>query len=105
MSEAFLIWLLAGTACSSIALFYFLAFRRRNRLDRKRLEEAKALGIDRPMGQFPYIDPAICIGCGGCIKACPEKDVLGMVGGLAAVVNGVRCLGISQCEKVCPVGA
>jgi thioredoxin reductase (NADPH) len=39
------------------------------------------------------------------VKACPEGDVLGIVGGVATVVNGVRCIGIGHCEPACPVGA
>jgi thioredoxin reductase (NADPH) len=35
---------------------------------------------------------------------CPE-NVLGIVGGRAAIVNGLRCVGHSLCAEVCPVGA
>lgn len=103
--ETGLIWGAALAVCALVVAGYLYAFRRRGRVERSRLAEARELGIDRPKGQFPYIDPSICIGCGGCVKACPEKDVLGLVGGLAMVVNGARCIGIGQCEKACPVGA
>jgi thioredoxin reductase len=46
-----------------------------------------------------------CIGCGTCVSACPEGDVLGIVGGTATVVNGLRCVGHGRCEIACPVGA
>ena len=39
------------------------------------------LGVDRPPAQFPFVDPMRCIGCGTCVDACPEGDVLGIVGG------------------------
>jgi thioredoxin reductase (NADPH) len=99
------IWLASLILAAAIFLLYFLTFRRRERRDRARALEARELGIHRPTAQYPYIDPAICIGCGACVRACPEKDVLGLVGGLAVVVNGVRCIGIGQCEKACPVQA
>ncbi|MBZ0114249.1 MAG: NAD(P)-binding domain-containing protein [Thermoanaerobaculia bacterium] len=105
MTPDVLIWSLSGTVALFIVGGYFLSFRRRDRADRLRIAEAQELGIHKPSMLFPYVDPSICIGCGGCVKACPEKDVLGLVGGLAVVVNGARCIGIGQCEKACPVGA
>ncbi len=67
--------------------------------------EAVRLGIDRPTAQFPFVDPKRCIGCGSCVNACPEGDVLGIVGGTATVLNGLRCVGHGRCEVACPVGA
>jgi thioredoxin reductase/NAD-dependent dihydropyrimidine dehydrogenase PreA subunit len=57
------------------------------------------------LSQFPYIDATWCIGCGACVTACPEGDVLGIVGGTATVINGMRCVGHGVCETACPVGA
>ena len=101
-------WFLWGSAAAVAALVlvgYLWTHRWQAVHERERLGEAQRLGIDTPKGQFPYVDPAICIGCGGCIPACPEGDVLGLVGGLATVVNGLRCIGIGQCAEVCPVEA
>ena len=105
VSEPVLVWGAALLIAGLIVLPYLLRFRRRVRLDRERKEEAAALGIDKPAAQFPYIDPSRCIGCGACVKACPEGDVLGVVGGTAVVVNGLRCVGHGRCEEACPVGA
>ncbi len=104
-SEAVLLWSAALIVAALIVLPYLWKFRRRVRGDRERKEEAAALGIDRPTAQYPYIDPARCIGCGACVRACPEGDVLGIVGGTAVVVNGLRCVGHARCEEACPVGA
>jgi thioredoxin reductase/Fe-S-cluster-containing hydrogenase component 2 len=40
-----------------------------------------------------------------CISVCPEGDVLAMLGGKAAIVNGYKCVGHSLCAEACPVGA
>ncbi|HEX7183710.1 MAG TPA: NAD(P)-binding domain-containing protein [Thermoanaerobaculia bacterium] len=105
LSESVILWSAALLVAALIVLPYLWRFRRRIRKDRERKEEASALGIDKPAAQFPYIDPTHCIGCGACVKACPEGDVLGIVGGTAVVVNGLRCVGHARCEEACPVGA
>ena len=98
------IWASALAVAAVIVLGYLIAFRRRNRRDRERAGAALLHGQQKPMGAFPYIDPAVCIGCGGCVAACPER-VLGIVGGLAVAVQGSRCVGIAACAKACPVQA
>jgi thioredoxin reductase (NADPH) len=105
LSESALLWSAALLLAALIVLPYLWRFRRRARRDRERKEEAVALGIDRPSAQYPYINPLHCIGCGACVRACPEGDVLGLVGGTAVVVNGLRCVGHARCEEACPVGA
>jgi thioredoxin reductase/NAD-dependent dihydropyrimidine dehydrogenase PreA subunit len=103
--EALVVWSTALAVSAGVVASYALRFRRRITHDRARKAEASQLGIDRPSAQFPFVDPTHCIGCGACVRACPEGDVLGIVGGTAVVVNGVRCVGHARCEEVCPVGA
>lgn len=105
MSESTLLWSAAALLVVVVVLPYLLRFRRRIHKDRERKQEATRLGIDRPIAQFPYVDPLRCIGCAACVDACPEGDVLGVVGGTAVVVNGLRCVGHAHCEEACPVGA
>ena len=88
-----------------IVLPYILGFRKKRHHDRERKTEAARLGIDKPTAQYPFVDAKRCIGCGACVDACPEGDVLGIVGGTATVVNGLKCVGHGKCEEACPVGA
>ncbi|MFN7942612.1 MAG: NAD(P)-binding domain-containing protein [Thermoanaerobaculia bacterium] len=103
--DAGAVWALSMLVVALVVLPYVAAFRRRRRADRARLDEARELGIDRPIAQYPFIDPGSCIGCGACVRACPEGDVLGVVGGVAVVINGLRCVGHARCADACPVGA
>ena len=103
--ESTVVWGLAAFVVVAVVLPYAIAFHRRRRADRSRLDEARALGIDRPVAQYPFVDPASCIGCGACVRACPEGDVLGVVSGVAVVINGLRCVGHGRCADACPVGA
>ena len=100
-----LTWGASLTLAALICGGYLLHCRRRLVQDEARKAEAESLGIDRPTGQFPFIDALRCAGCATCISACPEGDVLGIVGGTAVVINGVRCIGIGACEAACPVDA
>ena len=104
-SEEVLMWGVGGAVVLAIFVPYLVRFAARNRRDRERKIEASLLGIDRPIAQFPYVDPNCCVGCGACVKACPEGDVLGLVGGTSVVINGLRCVGHARCEEACPVGA
>jgi thioredoxin reductase (NADPH) len=85
-------------------------------LRRKRLEsisaqtrvELNAAGLQDPASLHPVIDPARCIGCGSCVKACPEEPehhVLGIIDGRAELVDPGNCIGHGACKAACPVEA
>jgi len=97
------VWALSLAVVVAVIVPYWLSFQRRLKRDRARQQEARRLGIDKPTAQFPFVDALRCIGCGACVDACPEGDVLGIVGGTAVVVNGLRCVGHGHCEVACPV--
>lgn len=67
--------------------------------------EAVRTGAARPQLMHPVIDLSRCLGCGTCVAACPEEQVLELVHGQASVVHGARCEGIAACERECPVDA
>ncbi|MFI5183139.1 MAG: NAD(P)-binding domain-containing protein [Vicinamibacteria bacterium] len=105
MPEETIVWGIATAVVAVVFVPYLVLFRKRNRRDHARKSEAVRLGTDRAAAQFPFIDPVRCIGCGACVDACPEGDVLGVVGGTATVINGLKCVGHGACETACPVGA
>lgn len=103
--ESLLIWCVVLALGAVVVFRYARGFRRRRRDDTRRLDMTRELGMDCPLGQFPLIDAGQCIGCGTCVDACPEGDVLGIVMGKAVVINGARCIGHGCCGEACPVGA
>ena len=69
-------------------------------------EETVALGDDIvPVSIHPEIDLDACIGSGGCVRACPEDEVLAITDGRARLVHPMSCIGHSACLSACPVGA
>lgn len=70
--------------------------------------EAQEAGLTEPVSLHPIIDEAKCIGCGSCIKACPEMPahaVLGLIKGKASLVAPTSCIGHGACRTACPVDA
>ena len=103
--ESTIIYLATATLALLIFLPYFIKFRKKQRVNHERRKEAESLNVIRPQSQYPLIDQSRCIGCGSCVLACPEGDVLGVVYGKAMIINGLRCVGHGHCEPACPVSA
>ena len=101
--ESALIWIFALGLSAAIALPYYRRFVGKSRAHSSRREEAVALGADRPIAQYPLVDEMRCIGCGACVDACPEGEVLGIVDGRAVIINGLKCVGHGRCAEACPV--
>ena len=78
---------------------------RKDRKARALLTQARTLGSNETVSLHPRIDEGLCIGCGECVKGCPEQDVLTTIRNKAAVAHAVECVGHGICERVCPVGA
>lgn len=69
------------------------------------LEENRAAGLIEPSSLHPVIDPARCLGCAVCVKACPEGEILGIIGGKARLVEPTHCIGHGACAAACPTDA
>lgn len=68
-------------------------------------QEARERGALEARLEHPWVDRSRCIGCGSCVRACPEGGVLAVVHGQATIVQGSRCVGHGRCAEECPVGA
>ncbi len=103
-------WTLLSALILAIALAVSWLFARRAELARMRSvvgkrATARETGSHAARLQHPHVDLSRCIGCGTCVRACPEEGVLELVHGQAVVVHGARCVGHGRCAAECPVGA
>ena len=69
---------------------------------RARKAEAAEAGLLEPASLHPAIDPSKCVGCGACVRACPEGDILGLINGKAELVEPSHCIGHGACKESCP---
>jgi len=71
----------------------------------KIIHDAEQEGLNQALTQHPHVDRYRCLGCGSCVRACPEKSVLALVEGKSCMVHASHCVGYGHCAQACPVGA
>jgi len=69
------------------------------------LQASEASGLMEPASLHPVFDEALCIGCGACVNACPEGNVIGLIRGKAKLTNPSHCIGHGACKVACPFDA
>lgn len=62
-------------------------------------------GLTEPASLHPIIDPGMCLGCGSCVTACPEGEILGLIHGKAQLIKPTKCIGHGACKTACPFDA
>ena len=103
-------WIVLVAATLILAVLVGALARRRGELremeaSASEIARARERGSAKARLQFPHVDLSQCMGCGSCIRACPEEGVLELVHGQALVAHGARCVGHGRCAEACPVDA
>ena len=99
-------WLFVGLVYSTPLLVFLLVyfFRRKKHHSKsiELLDVAIADGLTEAASLHPVIDPVACVGCGSCVSACPEHNVLGLIHRKAELINPSNCIGHGACKVACP---
>jgi thioredoxin reductase (NADPH) len=90
---------------AAIWLIYLGSRRYSERSHLRLLHESAEAGLVEPPSLHPSIDPSKCLGCGACVQACPEGQILGLIGGKAKLVQPSDCIGHGACKAACPYDA
>lgn len=102
MNESTWTWLVSAVLLLFIFVPYIIVVRRSSQKQVKKRAHAIASGADKPVAQHPRIDQSLCIGCSSCVIACPE-GALGLIDGIAELVQPAKCVGHGICAEACPV--
>jgi len=94
-----------GSALAVIWASYASLSKRGERRSLSIKQAAVEAGLTEPPTLHPLIDSSLCIGCSACNRACPEGDILGMIGGKADLIEPSHCIGHGECARACPTGA
>jgi thioredoxin reductase/NAD-dependent dihydropyrimidine dehydrogenase PreA subunit len=89
-------------------VIYILHSRRKSRKNLELKTEEFEAGLTEPASLHPLIDPMKCMGCGTCVKACPEQanhPVLGLIDNKAELIAPTNCIGHGACKTACPFDA
>lgn len=98
------LWSIYAAVALVLVLGYLWHRRRSEAGYRVALEDAEQSGLTEAASLHPVVDPARCVGSGGCARACPEQAI-GVVGGKAVLVSPAACIGHGACAAACPVEA
>jgi len=96
--------LLYALPLAVVMFFYILRHKRRRKMHTETWHESVAAGLTEPASLHPVFDPNLCIGSGGCYKACPEQAI-GIINGKGTLISPALCIGHGACAFSCPVGA
>ena len=105
ISEKLIIYGIVGLFFIVVLLIYVRKLKRESKIVDEKIRIAKEDGLFEPVSLHPVVDVNSCIQSGACIRACPERDILGIKNGKATVINASQCIGHGACFHACPTQA
>lgn len=104
MNDQLFIYLLYVLPLAVPLVLYLFKRSRHQKIAKETWRESVESGLTEPATLHPVFDPNLCIGSGGCYKACPEHAI-GIIDGKGILISPALCIGHGACATSCPVGA
>jgi len=104
MSDQISVYVLYVAPLLVVMFFYLRRHFIRNKAHSEAWSESVESGLTEPATLHPVFDPNLCIGSGGCYKACPEQAI-GIIDGKGMLISPAHCIGHGACATSCPVNA
>ncbi|MBC7659317.1 MAG: NAD(P)-binding domain-containing protein [Chitinophagaceae bacterium] len=76
-----------------------------HKVAKREWDDAVAKKMNEPISLHPEIDPSLCGGCGACVAACPEGEIIKLLNHRAQLIEPAKCVGHGQCQAACPFDA
>lgn len=99
------LWSFYASPLLAIMGWYVYRHQRHEQRSITARNESIKSGLTEPASLHPVINHIKCIGCGSCIAACPEHNVLGLIDKRSHLINPSHCIGHGACQRACPVQA
>ena len=104
MKTEYVTWLVYLLPILVVVITYWVRQRKQHK-NKVILHKNIKAGMAEPASLHPLISDSLCVGCGACVSACPEGDVLGLIHGRAELINPTYCIGHGACRVACPFHA
>jgi len=88
-----------------VIAFYWLHASKKSTTNSKKYKTTVDEGLTEPASLHPVINEGLCMGCGACVKACPEGEIIGLIKGKAQLIKPTKCIGHGACKAACPFDA
>ncbi len=98
-------WLLGIAFMVGLALWGMRQRDKHHQEAKRKWDDAVAKKMNEPASLHPEIDPTLCGGCGACVAACPEGEIIKLINHRAVLVEPTACVGHGACQVACPYDA
>ena len=88
-----------------VIAYFWLRSLKKSATNTKNYKTTVEDGLTEPASLHPIINDGLCVGCGACVNACPEGEILGLIKGKAMLLKPTKCIGHGACKLACPFDA